>query len=188
VPAVFLDRDGVIIENRADYVRSWADVTFLPHSLAALAGLALSGYKVLIVTNQSAVGRGLITLAEAEAINRQIVAAIEQAGGRIDGVFMCPHAPAEQCPCRKPRPGLLLEAARRHQVALDGSIMVGDSLTDLMAGQAAGISRLALVRTGLGAEQARLPAARAFDPLPLFDSMSDALAGLLAPPATIARA
>jgi D-glycero-D-manno-heptose 1,7-bisphosphate phosphatase len=187
-PAVFLDRDGVIVENRADYVRRWSDVAFLPHSLDALARVATSGHKVLIVTNQSAVGRGLISLAEAEAINRRIVAAIELAGGRIDGVYMCPHAPAELCACRKPRPGLILQAARDHDVALRRSILVGDSLTDLLAGRAAGVGRLALVRTGLGAEQAHLPAALAFDPLPLFDSLGDALARLLAPPATIAGA
>ena len=95
-PAIFLDRDGVIIENQPAYVRSWDDVQFIPQALVALARLRDSLFKIVIVTNQSAIGRGQITLSEADSINRRLVQVIEKAGGRIDGVFMCPHAPIDQ--------------------------------------------------------------------------------------------
>src|SRR5436190_23406732 len=102
--AVFLDRDGVIIENREGYVRSWEDVAFLPGVLGALRRLARLSCAVAIVTNQSPVGRGLLTLEAAEAINRRVVARIEAAGGRIDASYLCPHRPDERCGCRKPAP------------------------------------------------------------------------------------
>jgi D-glycero-D-manno-heptose 1,7-bisphosphate phosphatase len=178
-PAVFLDRDGVIIENRAEYVRRWADVAFLPGALAALARLAHSSFPIIIVTNQSAVGRGLLPLAEAEAINGRIVATVSAAGGRIDAVYMCPHTPADDCPCRKPRPGMLLQAARERGLELGRSLLIGDSISDLLAARAAGLTRFGLVRTGLGATQAEQPQARLFSPLPLYDGLAAALAALL---------
>lgn len=156
-PAVFLDRDGVIIENRAAYIRRCEDIVFIPGALQALARLSSSPYRVVIVTNQSVVGRGLISLLLAEEINREVVAQIERAGGRIDGAFICPHAPEEHCLCRKPRPGLILQAARELDIDLSGSIMIGDALSDLLAGQEAGVGRKAMVRTGRGEAQSRLP-------------------------------
>lgn len=153
-PAVFLDRDGVIIENRADYVRSLAEVVYLPGALAALARLAHArpDWPILIATNQSAVGRGLVNLAAVEAINAAIVAKVRAAGGRIDHIYICPHHPDAGCPCRKPRPGLLQQAAAEWSVDLAASPFIGDALTDIQAGLAAG-ARPILVRTGLGAEQ-----------------------------------
>ena len=162
---IFLDRDGVIIENRADYVRSWEDVEFLPGALKALAKLASTPYKIVVVTNQSAVGRGIITFDEAERINNQILRVIRQSGGRIDASYMCPHAPEEACGCRKPKPGMLLRAASELQIDLENSYMVGDALTDIQAGRRAGIQNNYLVLTGRGADQMRLPdvvAARPF--------------------------
>lgn len=178
-PALFLDRDGVIIENRPDYVRGWQDVEIYPQALAALAALKASPYRIVIVTNQSGVGRGLIPLETAEAINHKLVQVIEVAGGRVDAVFMCPHAPGADCPCRKPKPGLLLEAARRLSLDLPPSIMVGDALTDVMAGRAAGISQSVLVCTGRGTEQACLPEFASLAPVPLYDTLADALSALL---------
>ena len=99
-PAVFLDRDGVLIENVDDYVRSWSDVRPYPSALEALARWAGLPHRILIVTNQSVVGRGLISLAEAQAMNDRLVGLIRAGGGRIDGVFMCPHAPGDDCLCR----------------------------------------------------------------------------------------
>lgn len=154
-PAVFLDRDGVIIENVDTYVRSWAEVAFLPGSLEALARLARSPYKVVIVTNQSAVGRGILRLDEAEIINSRILDAIRTAGGRVDGAYICPHGPQDHCDCRKPLPGLLRRAAADLDIDLAASIMVGDALTDLQAGQAAGVGRSFLVLTGRGRSQAQ---------------------------------
>lgn len=173
-PAIFLDRDGVIIENRANYVRSWDDVDIYPQALRALAAIRHSHYKIIMVTNQSAVGRGIISLAAAQAINERLLQIIAATNGRIDDVFMCPHAPDEQCSCRKPQPGLLLQAAVRHNLNLSQSYMIGDALTDLQAGLAAGVPNVILLRTGRGQQQAQLPAAASLHPITLFDTLIDA--------------
>lgn len=152
-PAVFLDRDGVIIENRDRYVRAWEDVEFLPGALEAVRRLAETRYAIVVVTNQSAVGRGLVALERARDIEERVEAEIERSGGRIDAGYLCPHAPAAGCACRKPRPGMLLRAAADHGLDLTESWMVGDARTDLDAGRAVG-ARSLLVRTGRGADQA----------------------------------
>lgn len=174
-PAVFLDRDGVIIENRDAYVRSWADVAFLPGSLEALARLNASPYRIVIVTNQSAVGRGVITLERALEINRGVIEAITRRGGRVDGSFLCPHAPDADCDCRKPRPGLLFQAASALSLDLGQSILVGDALSDVQAGQNAGVRLTFLVRTGRGAAQASLPSAQSLQPFQICNSLTDVL-------------
>jgi D-glycero-D-manno-heptose 1,7-bisphosphate phosphatase len=174
-PAVFLDRDGVIIENRDEYVRSWSDVEFFPAALAALQNFSSSPYRIILVTNQSAVGRGLITLAQAEHLNWRIIAAVKKHGGRVDGAFMCPHAPQARCDCRKPRPGLLLQAAEALSLDLSRSFMIGDALSDLQAGRAAGVREAMLVRTGRGLQQASLPEAALLQPFRVFDSLAEAL-------------
>ncbi len=178
-PAIFLDRDGVIVENRANYIRSWADVDIFSQALSALARLKHSPYKIVIVTNQSAVGRGIISRIEAESINTQLVKTIEEAGGRIDGVFMCPHAPEEGCNCRKPQPGLLLEAARELRLEVGKSIMIGDALTDLLAGKRAGVPLNVLVRTGRGTVQNTMPVPKELGGFPIFDTLSAAVSALL---------
>lgn len=176
--ALFLDRDGVIIENRADYVRSWSDVKFLPRSLQALVRIRDHPRRIVIVTNQSAVGRGLLRLEDAEAINARLVKTIQEAGGRIDGVFMCPHSPEQNCTCRKPRPGLLVEAAENLGLDLSRSILIGDALSDIQAGQAAGIPTNVLVLTGRGAEQHTLSEADHLLPFQVFSDLSSALDAL----------
>jgi D-glycero-D-manno-heptose 1,7-bisphosphate phosphatase len=154
-PAIFLDRDGVIIENLDGYVRSWNDVTFIPGALESLAAMAATPYAIVIATNQAGVGRGLIPLTEAEAINERLCDEIIRAGGRVDGLYMCPHRPEDECECRKPRPGMLRRAAYELALDLSRSWMIGDALTDLQAGKAAGAHTL-LVLTGRGMAQKRL--------------------------------
>ncbi len=151
--AVFLDRDGVIIENRTDYVRDWSDVSFLPGSLEALRLLSFTSHKVIVVTNQSVVGRGLITLEQATQINSHMSAEVSKEGGRIDGVYMCPHKPADGCSCRKPLPGLIRRAAEDHAIDVERSLLIGDAITDLQSAWAAGIPRVCLVETGRGRDQ-----------------------------------
>ena len=175
VPAIFLDRDGVIIENRPNYVRSWEDVHIYPQALTALASINNGPFKIIIVTNQSAVGRGLISLKTANIINQRLITEIEQHGGRIDRVFMCPHAPDESCNCRKPQPGLILRAEKELSLDLKRSIMIGDSLSDIQSGQTAGIARTMLVRTGRGVEQANLRISSGLKPFQIFDTLSEAL-------------
>jgi D-glycero-D-manno-heptose 1,7-bisphosphate phosphatase len=150
---VFLDRDGVLIENRADYVRSWKDVDIFPQAIEALVQLKESPYRIVIITNQSAVGRGIITLERAEEINRRLIERISRAGGRVDGVYMCPHAPEEGCLCRKPRPGMVHQAVKELSLSLEGSFFIGDALTDMVAADRAGIEHLIMVKTGRGENQ-----------------------------------
>jgi D-glycero-D-manno-heptose 1,7-bisphosphate phosphatase len=165
-PAIFLDRDGVIIENRADYVKSIDEVHFIPGVLAALAGAARLPCRLVIVTNQSVIGRGLIDLETAGRINEYVVQRLAAAGGRMDGTYVCPHRPDFGCDCRKPAPGLLLQAAAELSIDLAASVMIGDALSDVLAGQRAGM-RAILVRTGRGQGQLAemAPAERASVPV-----------------------
>ncbi len=145
---VFLDRDGVINYDRPDYVKSRDEFKFIPGSRKALALLADCGMQVILVTNQSAVGRGIITSAELERIHDYMLAEIKAAGGKIDAVFYCPHRPEDNCPCRKPRPGLLRQAAASYDLRLNQAILIGDSAKDIQAARAAGCNAACLVKTG----------------------------------------
>ncbi|MFC1878728.1 D-glycero-beta-D-manno-heptose 1,7-bisphosphate 7-phosphatase [Chloroflexota bacterium] len=177
--AIFLDRDGVIIENRSNYVRSWNDVHIFPQALDALIKIRSAPYKIIIVTNQSVIGRGLVPQEKIEHINNRLIGEIQKAGGRIDGVYLCPHAPEDSCVCRKPKPGLLLQAANDFSIEMDQSIMIGDALTDLTAGIAAGVKQVALLRTGRGAQQERSHQAAQMQPFPVYHDLTDALRHLI---------
>lgn len=178
-PALFIDRDGVIIENRNSYVRSWSDVSIYPQSLEALRRVKSSGYMVFIITNQSAVGRGIISQETALEINQRLVAEIENSGGRVDGVYMCPHAPQDDCSCRKPKPGLIEQALDEHEVDLSRSILIGDAISDIIAGQTAGVATNVLVLTGRGNVQSTLPLAKQIPPFLTYKSLLDALVELI---------
>jgi len=174
-PAIFLDRDGVLLENRPDYVRTWGEAMIYPGALEALAKASRSPYKFVIVTNQSGVGRGLIDVEEAEAINRQLVIEVHKAGGRIDAVCMCVHTPEQKCDCRKPKPGLLLHAAGLLGIDLKRSAMIGDAITDLEAGEAAGVGQVALVRTGRGEDELKANGQVSL----IYEDLAEALAALI---------
>ena len=174
-PAIFLDRDGVIIENRANYVRSWADVAFFPQALAALARIRETPRKIILVTNQSAVGRGIISWETAVSLNNRIIEVVRQAGGRIDAAYICPAAPGEDAPCRKPRPGMLLQAAADHQIDLSRSVMIGDALTDVQAGRAAGVGEVILLLTGRGKAQLALADTAVAFPFTVCQNLDEAL-------------
>lgn len=174
-PAVFLDRDGVIIENPPSYVLSWDDVSILPGALDALRELHSRGLKIVIVTNQSVIGRGMISYDQAQSINQQLIEVIEKSGGHIEGLFMCPHAPDDQCDCRKPKPGLLLDAARGLDLDLSRSVMIGDALSDILAGQAAGVKQNILLLTGRGKDQARLTAVTPMEPYLVYKDLKAAV-------------
>lgn len=146
---VILDRDGTINEDSDDYIKSPAEWQPIPGSLEAIARLTQAGHRVVLATNQSGIGRGLFDTAALNAIHETLQRAVQQAGGRIDAIFFCPHADAAGCECRKPRPGMLLEIGRRLNVPLEGVPMVGDALRDLQAAAAAG-ARPVLVLTGKG--------------------------------------
>ena len=173
--AIFLDRDGVLIENRPNYVRSWDEAVIYPGVLEGLAKASRSPYKFVVVTNQSGVGRGLVDLEAAEDINRRLVVEVQKAGGRIDAVCMCIHPPVQQCDCRKPKPGLILHAARLLGIDLLESKMIGDAPTDIEAGEAAGVGTNAMVRTGRGAGRLRPNG----NPSLVYDDLQEALSELV---------
>ncbi len=178
-PAIFLDRDGVIIENCPNYVRTWADVQIFDQALTALAKIKRSPLKIVIVTNQSAIGRGIITFEQAHSINTRLVTTIVQAGGRVDGVYMCPHKPDDLCDCRKPKPGLLMQAAKDLAIDLGRSIMIGDAISDLLAGRLAGVQEIALVCTGRGSAQNQITVPPELGYFSVYDTLEDALTNLI---------
>lgn len=174
-PALFLDRDGVIIENRQDYVRSWSDVSIYHQALKALEKISPTKFKIILITNQSAIGRGFISQETALSINARLLLEIQNSGGRIDDIFMCPHTPQDLCNCRKPEPGLILEASLKHAIDLPKSVLIGDALSDIIAGQQAGIKDNILVRTGRGSVQASLLLASQIPEFRIFDTLYKAL-------------
>jgi D-glycero-D-manno-heptose 1,7-bisphosphate phosphatase len=155
--AVFIDRDGTINVEK-DYLYQPDEFEFIPGAERAIHLLNEAGFLVVVVTNQSGVARGYYTEEDVHLLHRHIVAQLEQAGSRVDAWLYCPHHPegrgsyALPCRCRKPQPGMLLEAARRFDIDLESSIMIGDKLVDVEAGRAAGC-RTILVRTGYGREE-----------------------------------
>ena len=178
--AIFLDRDGVINQNRADYVKTWEEVSFLPGVFPALARLSRMPFCIVLVSNQSPIGRGILTSAEVEAINRRMVAEIERRGGRIDAVYYCPHRPDEGCDCRKPRPGMLLRAAGELDLDLSASYLVGDAVSDVEVALAAGCSPI-LVLTGRGTDQQPLLRQRGYTSVPVAADLAGAVRLLLGP-------
>jgi D-glycero-D-manno-heptose 1,7-bisphosphate phosphatase len=128
---VFLDRDGVINVDRSDYVKSWAEFKFLPQVFEALRLLRKNNLRVVVVTNQSAVGRGLMSIRTLRGIHEKMLRAIEKRGGRIEAIYFCPHRPDESCECRKPKPGLVLRAKKDLKIDLSRSYLVGDSRKDV---------------------------------------------------------
>lgn len=165
VRAIFLDRDGVINENRADYVKSWAEFRWLPGTRDAMLALARLDVPIIVVTNQSMIGRGLVSVDTLDDLHYRMRAQILAWGGRLDGVYACVHSPDERCICRKPLPGLLEIAATQHRVSLAQSVLIGDAFTDFQAATAAG-ARYIHVRSGRGqAEASRLIGAGARVPV-----------------------
>lgn len=138
--AAFLDRDGVINRKPAEgqYVTNWDEMQFLPGVARAIALLNGSGFRVIVVSNQRCIAKELITVADLDSLHRQMCDSLAGRGATIDGVYYCPHEKQPPCSCRKPAPGLLLDAARKHQIDLTASWMIGDSEIDVEAGRNAG--------------------------------------------------
>lgn len=156
-PTVILDRDGVINADSDAYIKSVEEWRPLPGSIDAIARLSRAGWRVLVCTNQSGVGRGLLSETTLATIHDTLCRQVEEQGGHIDGIFHCPHRPEEGCDCRKPRPGLLHRAAERFNLELRDLPVIGDSQRDLDAARAVGALPL-LVRTGNGEATAAQPA------------------------------
>ena len=133
-----LDRDGVIVRNRAGYVREPDDLELLPGSAEAIGRLCRAGWRVIVVTNQSVVGRGIISEATLARIHERLTELVRSADGGIERVFACTHHPLAGCECRKPRPGLLLAAHDQAGVTLGDAVLIGDMPSDAQAARAAG--------------------------------------------------
>ena len=150
--AVFLDRDGVIIEQIA-YLADPERVKLIAGSAEALRVIHRHGDLAVVISNQSGVGRGFFTAAAVEAVHERIQELLAPSGERVDAFYYCPHAPEEDCPCRKPKPEMILRAAREHGLDVAASLMLGDRMSDLECGVNAGCAVSALVLTGYGSEQ-----------------------------------
>lgn len=151
--AVFIDRDGVIIEDR-DYAYRSEDLAFIPGAIEALRALSRSSYKIIIITNQSGIGRGYFTESDYHAFTETLLERLSAYGARVDGVYFCPHHPAQGigsygilCSCRKPKTGMITKASHEHGIRLKGSWLIGDKTSDIKAGIDAGCKTI-LVKTG----------------------------------------
>ena len=146
---IILDRDGVINYDSDAFIKTPDEWKPIPGSLEAIARLTQAGYRVVVATNQSGIGRGLLDMATLNAINDKMCKAVNQAGGRIDAMFFCPHTNADECGCRKPGTGMLDEISQRFGIDLKGVPAIGDALRDLQAADAVGAMPI-LVLTGKG--------------------------------------
>jgi D-glycero-D-manno-heptose 1,7-bisphosphate phosphatase len=146
---VILDRDGVINYDSDLYIKSPEEWRPIPGSLDAIARLTQWGYRAVVATNQSGLGRGLFEMDTLNAIHEKMIKSVAQVGGRIDSIFFCPHTNADKCRCRKPKPGMFEEIAARYNTDLTGVPAIGDSLRDLKAAEALDAQPM-LVLTGKG--------------------------------------
>ncbi|NDV14310.1 D-glycero-beta-D-manno-heptose 1,7-bisphosphate 7-phosphatase [Crenobacter caeni] len=174
---VILDRDGVINQDRDDFVKSVDEWMALPRSLEAIANLTQDGWHVVVATNQSGIGRGYFDMAALNAMHEKMHRLVGQAGGRIDAIFICPHTANDKCGCRKPLPGMVHDIIERFNVRAEGLPLIGDSLRDLEAVAAVGGQPI-LVRTGKG--EKTLAAGNLPEGTLVFDTLFDAAAHLIA--------
>ncbi|MBJ7264080.1 MAG: D-glycero-beta-D-manno-heptose 1,7-bisphosphate 7-phosphatase [Burkholderiaceae bacterium] len=148
---IILDRDGVINQESAEFVKTPDEWIALPGSLAAIARLSQAGWRAVVATNQSGLARGHFDMVALNAMHEKLRRELAQLGGHLDAIFLCPHGPDDGCACRKPLPGMFYDIASRFEVDLAGVPAVGDSLRDLQASATAGCQPW-LVRTGNGAK------------------------------------
>lgn len=146
---ILLDRDGVINEDSDNYIKSVDEWRPIPGSLEAIARLNRAGYRIVVITNQSGISKGLFDLEVLAAMHNKMLRLTSEVGGRIDAILFCPHGPEAQCNCRKPKPGMFEQVALRYGTSLQDAVSVGDSLRDLQAA-AAMKCRTFLVKTGKG--------------------------------------
>jgi D-glycero-D-manno-heptose 1,7-bisphosphate phosphatase len=174
---VILDRDGVINQDSDEYVKSPEEWVPLPGSLEAIARLHREGYRVVVISNQSGVARGLFDTDTLMQIHAKMIEAARAKGGEIDSIFFCPHGPDDGCRCRKPLPGLFDEVADRLKVGLQGVYAVGDSERDVLAARSVTASPV-LVRTGKGRRTVRT--SKRLDGVPVYDDLAAFTDALLA--------
>ncbi len=177
---ILLDRDGVLNLDRADYVKTPDELVLLAGAAAAVARLNAARHRVVVCTNQSAVGRGIIDAERLTLIHHRLREQIAAAGGHLDDILACTDAPDRPGPWRKPRPGMLLEAMRRFHATASETVMIGDHLRDLEAAAAAGCRRI-LVRTGQGSATQAAGLPPAVLPVAVHEDLAAAVTALLDP-------
>lgn len=146
---IILDRDGVINHDSVDHIKSPEEWVAIPGSLEAISRLCREDYRVVVITNQSGISRGLYTINTLNKIHQKMIEELHHSGGEIGAIFFCPHRADDQCDCRKPKPGMFLELSKRLKYSLKNVYAVGDSVRDLKAAAAAGAMPI-LVETGSG--------------------------------------
>ena len=142
--AIFLDRDGVINQERKDYVKKLDEFRILDKTSDAINIIKNNGFLVIIITNQSAISRKLLSVETLNKIHEKLQSYLEKYGTSFDGVYFCPHIPSENCECRKPKPGLIVQAVTDFQIDLSQSYMIGNSETDVQAATNAGCKGILL--------------------------------------------
>lgn len=178
---VILDRDGVINYDSDEYIKSPEEFIPIPGSLQAIARLNRAGYTVVVATNQSGVARGYFSEEILRQIHSKLTRLLTEAGGKIEGIYYCPHGPDDNCDCRKPRPGLLKQILEKYPADIKSVPAIGDSLRDLQAALAVGAKPM-LVKTGKGGRTlAKLAQYPQLKNTPVFDNLCDAVNYLLDP-------
>jgi D-glycero-D-manno-heptose 1,7-bisphosphate phosphatase len=145
---VFLDRDGVINYDSPEYIKNRSEFKFIPGSIEAVTDLTRNGFTSIVISNQSALSRKLISPEELNDIHMMMKKTIASAGGRITDIFFCPHMPDDGCECRKPEPGLIFRAQRKYNINLVEAVMVGDSIKDIECARNAGCGAAVLIKSG----------------------------------------
>lgn len=166
---IVLDRDGVINEARDDVIKAPQDFVPIEGSLEAIARLSQHDYRVVVITNQSGIAHGLLTVDEVSKVHAHMQQLVASFGGRIDAILFCPHAPDDDCSCRKPKPGMLHDLMERLKIELTDVPLVGDSLRDLQTAMVVGATPV-LVKTGHGA--ATLDENKHLDSVEVYEDLS----------------
>ena len=176
---IVLDRDGVINKDSPNYIKSHEEWIPIPGSLEAISSLHQAGFYILIATNQSGLARGLFDEFELAKIHHKLCSMVEEEGGFVSGIFYCPHSPDDECECRKPNTGMLIQAENVLGVSLDGCPFVGDSLKDLEAATTHGM-RPILVRTGNGSATEQQIDGTNLSHVSIYDDLQQAVVDILA--------
>ena len=176
---VFLDRDGVINRDSPNYIKSWAEFEFLPNSRKAITRLTQNGFTIILITNQSAVNRKMISRADLDHIHRCMTTACNARGGHIRDIFFCPHTPDEGCACRKPKPGLIFQARDKYNIDIRDTVMIGDSAKDIACARNAGCRQAILVRTGNIVKARRQLAEKNIQPDYIAEDLLDAVSQII---------
>ncbi|MFV2061296.1 MAG: D-glycero-beta-D-manno-heptose 1,7-bisphosphate 7-phosphatase [Gammaproteobacteria bacterium] len=175
---IILDRDGVINEDSDDFIKSPEEFIPIPGSFEAITRLCHAEYKVVIASNQSGIARGYYDLDTLNAIHAKMHRLLGVHGGKIEAVFFCPHGPDDNCDCRKPKPGMLNDIAKRYDIPLSNVPFIGDSLRDITAARAAGASPY-LVKTGKGSRTIENSKNSELDNVPIYNNLNDAVNHIL---------